>query len=196
MKLKRVLFSALIFAFANMAFSSVVMADKNETKENAIKENVTKENVTKENEAEKKQRWLKNQTTTLNFDPEPPKNEVIKEGNYSPATPKSIYSDHKIYRVTLHSKVFPLPMQKIHSWVVHIETADGKPLENASVFIHGGMPEHRHGFPVKPRVKKYLGNGDYLISGVKFSMVGGWEMRINIKEKHRRDRAVFWFSVN
>ena len=185
MKLQTVLPAALIFAFVCMSFTSMVMAENSED---------TQEK--NESEAGKKQRWLKSQTPTLNFDPVPPKNEVIKEGDYSAAAPKSIFSDNKIYRVTLHSKVFPFPMQKIHSWVVHIETVDGKPLENAIVSIHGGMPEHRHGFPVKPRVEKYLGNGDYLIAGVKFSMVGTWEMRINIKETNRRDRAVFWFSVN
>lgn len=114
---------------------------------------------------------------------------------YSESSAITQMTDDKKYRVTLHSNVFPIPMQKIHSWTAHIETADGKPLENAKIYIHGGMPVHRHGFPVQPRVKKYLGKGKHLIEGVKFSMLGDWEMRINIKEKTRRDRAVFKIKI-
>lgn len=149
----------------------------------------------KETEQEKKKRWTKSKTHTLNFDPEPPKNEIIKDGNLSTTSPKTVWSDWKLYRVTLHSTKHPFPLQKIHDWIVHIENKDGKPLENATVYIHGGMPWHRHGFPVKPRIKKYPGKGKYLISGVKFSMIGLWDMRIYIEEKDIRDRAVFWFDV-
>ena len=95
------------------------------------------------------------------------------------------------YRVSLFSDSYPLPMQKIHSWTVHIETAEGKPLEGAKVRVHGGMPAHGHGFPTQPRVTDYLGNGDYKVEGIKFSMGGHWEIRFNIREVDRRDRVVF-----
>lgn len=149
-----------------------------------------------EDEQTRRERHMQNRTPDLNFDPVPPKNIVITQGNYSKSSPTTIFSDDKKYKVTLYSEVYPLPLQKIHSWIVHIETADGKALENATIYIHGGMPKHRHNFPVNPRVKKYLGNGDYLIKGIKFNMIGNWEMRISINEKTRRDRAVFWFPVN
>lgn len=149
----------------------------------------------KEDEQTRRERHMENQTPKLNFDPEPPKNIVIKQGNLSKSAPTTIFSDKKKYKVTLYSKIYPFPVQKIHSWVIHIETADGIPVTNATVFVHGGMPVHRHGFPVQPRVKKHLGNGDYLVKGIKFNMIGDWEIRININEKTRRDRAVFWFPV-
>ena len=135
-------------------------------------------------------RHMENKTPTLNFEPEALKN-IITQGDFSKSSATTVFSENKKYRVTLYSKVFPLPMQKIHSWVAHIETADGKPLEKATIYIHGGMPQHRHGFPVQPRVEKNLGNGNYLIKGVKFSMIGDWEMRLNIKEPTVRDRAIF-----
>ena len=143
---------------------------------------------------QRKQRQLQNKTPTLNFEYKAPEN-IIKQGDFSKASATTVWSDDKKYRVSLYSNAFPIPMQKIHSWVVHIETADGKPLEKATIYIHGGMPAHRHGFPVKPRVKKNLGNGNYLIKGVKFSMMGDWEMRINIKELTKRDRAVFLIKM-
>ena len=114
---------------------------------------------------------------------------------YSKALPHSAMSEDGIYRVSLYSSVFPIPLQKIHSWPVHIEYASGKPLLNAKIYIHGGMPEHRHEFPTVPRVRKNLGNGDFLIEGMKFNMHGDWELRINIKEEKQRDRAVFHISI-
>ncbi len=106
-------------------------------------------------------------------------------------------SDDKIYKVTLYSNQYPLLINAIHSWTLHIETAAGEIVENAEIRIHGGMPAHKHGYPTTPRVKQYLGNGDYLIEGIKFSMPGQWEMRINIKEEKllRRDRVVFIIPV-
>ena len=138
----------------------------------------------------KRERQIKSKTPTLNFKQDAPNN-MVKVGNFSKELATTVLSDDKKYRVTLHSNTFPLPLQKIHSWTAHIEYANGKALENAKIYIHGGMPIHRHGFPVTPRVKKYLGRGNYLIEGIKFSMIGEWEMRLNIKEKTQRDRAVF-----
>ena len=103
----------------------------------------------------------------------------------------TIASQDGIYRVTLFSNEFPLPLNKIHSWTLHVETPAGEPVENVKIYVHGGMPTHRHKFPTKPRIKEYLGNGNYKVEGVKFSMPGHWEMRFNIKEENKRDRAVF-----
>ena len=36
------------------------------------------------------------------------------------------------------------------------------------------MPEHGHGFPTVPEVTEYLGDGKYLVEGLKFSMPGWW----------------------
>lgn len=114
---------------------------------------------------------------------------------YSKHRPATLMSSDGKYRVSLYSSEAPIPLQQIHSWYVHVESADGKPVEEARIYVHGGMPMHRHGFPTKPRVKDYLGNGDYRIDGVKFSMPGHWEMRLNIKEKTRRDRVVFGIDL-
>lgn len=150
--------------------------------------------TTVDEETVKKERWMQNQTSTLKLEPSAPDN-IVKQGNFSKASATTVRADDGKYRVTLYSNKHPIPMQKIHSWTVHVEHADGKPLENAKIYIHGGMPAHRHGFPSQPRVKKYLGNGDYLIEGIKFSMIGEWEMRVNIKEQTRRDRAIFRISL-
>lgn len=109
----------------------------------------------------------------------------------------SMLSEDGKYRITLYSDEFPLPLNKIHSWSVHVETPSGELVENAKIRVHGGMPAHKHDYPTTPRVKQYLGNGNYKIEGVKFSMSGEWQMRLNIKEekKLRRDRVVFIINL-
>lgn len=88
-----------------------------------------------------------------------------------------------LYKVSLYCKESPIPLNEIHSWVLHVEDSSGKPVENLKIFVSGGMPMHRHGFPTKPRVSDHLGNGDYNVDGIKFNMAGHWEMRFNFKEK-------------
>ncbi|MDH5231873.1 MAG: FixH family protein [Gammaproteobacteria bacterium] len=100
-------------------------------------------------------------------------------------------SRHKHYRFRLYSQETPIPMKKIHSWVVHVEDLEGHAIENAEIFVFGGMPMHKHGFSTKPVVKQYLGNGDYLVEGIKFTMQGHWQIRFNIKHQAKRDRVVF-----
>jgi len=102
-----------------------------------------------------------------------------------------------LYKVSLFSNRKPIPLQKIHSWTLRVATADGKPAENLKIFVNGGMPMHRHGFPTRPKVSDHLGNGDYRVDGIKFNMVGHWEMRFNITEKDttagrgKKDRVIF-----
>ena len=143
---------------------------------------------------ESREQQLENKSTTLTFEAFTAENILVK-GNFSESYATTALSADKKYRVSLHSNNFPIPTQKIHTWTARIEQANGKPLENAKIYIHGGMPEHRHGFPVTPRVRKYLGDGKYLIEGVKFSMIGDWEIRLNIKEKNVRDRVIFKIKI-
>lgn len=106
-------------------------------------------------------------------------------------------TENGLYKVKLFSNESPIPLQKIHSWTLHIETADGKPAENLKVYVNGGMPMHRHGFPTKPTMSAHLANGDYRVDGIKFNMPGHWEMRFNITEvgvqagRGKKDRVIF-----
>jgi len=107
----------------------------------------------------------------------------------------AIVSEGKKYKVSLYSQSYPLQTGKIYNLILNLSTPDDKPLDNVKIYVHGGMPQHQHGFPTSPRVKKSLGNGDYLVEGVKFSMPGDWEIRFNIKEKTKRDRAIFHIKI-
>ena len=48
------------------------------------------------------------------------------------------------------------------------------------ISIDGGMPQHGHGFPTQPRVTRELGDGRYLLEGMKFSMPGWWEIKLKV----------------
>jgi len=95
------------------------------------------------------------------------------------------------FRVSIRSNTDPLPLSRIHSWTVHIETPEGVAVEDAQIGVYGGMPAHKHGLPTKPRVTDNLGGGDYLIDGVKFSMPGQWELILIITADGKRDKAKF-----
>ncbi len=94
------------------------------------------------------------------------------------------------FRVTYKSDVAPLPLNQIHRWTLHVETLDGKPVENAAVTVNGGMPAHRHGLPTRPQASE-IGHGDYIVEGLKFSMTGLWEMWFEIETDQATDKVKF-----
>ncbi len=55
----------------------------------------------------------------------------------------------------------------------------------------GGMPQHGHGLPTKPRITKNLGDGKYLVEGMRFSMNGWWEIKFDIDSGNRKDSVTF-----
>lgn len=94
------------------------------------------------------------------------------------------------FQVTYTSKLEPVPLNQIHRWVLHIEDQDGQPVENAIVLVDGGMPAHNHGLPTQPAATE-IGNGDYLVEGIKFSMTGLWEMWFHIQTDTVTDKVKF-----
>jgi hypothetical protein len=100
-------------------------------------------------------------------------------------------SEHKSFAVTYQSDLDPIPINKIHSWKLKIESADGKPVTGAKVTIDGDMPEHGHGLPTQPEVTEELGNGMYLVGGMKFSMPGWWTIKFYISTPDKSDAVSF-----
>ena len=94
-------------------------------------------------------------------------------------TSVSLAQEQDRFHLTYTSQVEPLPLNRIHSWIVHVQSADGVPVERASIKVDGGMPAHNHGLPTRP-VASELGKGDYLVEGIKFSMTGRWEIWFEI----------------
>jgi hypothetical protein len=104
-------------------------------------------------------------------------------------------SEQSVYRVSYRADSgadsAPIPINRMHSWTLHVETADGRPVSDATVQVDGDMPQHMHGLPTRPRVTRNLGNGDYLVEGVKFQMGGWWVMAFTVSAEGRSDVARF-----
>ncbi len=100
-------------------------------------------------------------------------------------------SVHGVFRATIRPMVDPIPINTLHSWTLHVETPDGKPIENATITLHGDMPQHGHGMPTTPEVSTYLGQGDYRVDGMKFQMTGWWVVDFDINAGGTTDRVSF-----
>ena len=83
-------------------------------------------------------------------------------------------------RVTYSTPEGAIEINRIHSWILHIATADGEPVTGADVSVSGGMPQHDHGLPTRPRVTREIGAGNYRLEGVRFHMSGSWEIVVTI----------------
>ena len=92
-----------------------------------------------------------------------------------------LLAEEAAFRVSYTTPDGPVEINKIHSWLLHVASADGEPVVNANIEINGGMPEHSHGLPTRPRVTEYLGGGNYRLDGMRFHMQGYWEIRVTVE---------------
>ena len=111
------------------------------------------------------------------------------------AAPNSSLTDNGLYRISFTSALDPIGINQLHSWTLHVETADGQPVDNAQIRVDGGMPAHGHGLPTQPQVTQNLGNGDYLLEGVRFQMPGAWVMRFDVAADGQSDGVTFELAL-
>lgn len=100
-------------------------------------------------------------------------------------------SSHHTYTVHIAPVATPVAVNQIHAWQIDVTSESGEPIKNAHISVGGGMPQHGHGFPTQPRVTKELSDGRYLLEGMKFSMVGWWEIKLDIKSTLGQDQVTF-----
>ncbi len=100
-----------------------------------------------------------------------------------------------VYEGTYTPTLEPITIDKLHAWTLHLETPDGKPVENATITVHGDMPGHGHGLPTKPIVSVHRSNGDYLVEGMKFQMTGWWYVEFDVSAGGKRDTVRFDFVL-
>lgn len=96
-----------------------------------------------------------------------------------------------VYRVSYTPRRGPIAVNQIHAWTIHVETADGQPVEGATIAVDGDMPQHGHGLPTEPQVTMDLGGGDYLVEGLKFHMPGWWVVDYTITANGQTDAVRF-----
>lgn len=100
-------------------------------------------------------------------------------------------SDNGSFVVSYASSEDAVPVNQMHQWTLHVETAGGKPVEDAVITVDGDMPQHGHGLPTRPEVTQNLGDGDYLVEGMKFQMGGWWVMDFTITAGGQTDTVHF-----
>lgn len=100
------------------------------------------------------------------------------------------WSSKRLFKVSYESSPSPVPLLAVHTWTVSIWDASGQPVSGARVLVEAGMPEHGHGFPTVPQVRS-LGEGKYLLEGLRFHMPGRWVVGLRIKAGPVTDSVAF-----
>jgi hypothetical protein len=95
-----------------------------------------------------------------------------------------------LYTATLQPQP-ALQTRVLQTVAVVVRDAAGRPVEGAVIAVDGGMPQHGHGLPTKPRVGRVLEGGIYEIEGVRFNMGGWWEFTLAIHGAPGADRVTF-----
>ncbi|WP_331373159.1 FixH family protein [Sinorhizobium chiapasense] len=101
------------------------------------------------------------------------------------------YSDAGLYETRLDTDTKPVSIGVMHVFTVTLKTRDGKPVEKAALTIDGGMPQHGHGLPTRPRVTADLGLGRYRVEGIKFNMPGWWTVTVHATSGAGSDETTF-----
>jgi hypothetical protein len=96
-----------------------------------------------------------------------------------------------LFKVTYTSEPEAIPVGQIVSWKLKVVTASGDPVKDAEITVDGGMPAHGHGLPTMPKVTQNLGDGNYLVEGIKFNMPGAWVVKFGIKSGDKADDVTF-----
>ncbi len=95
------------------------------------------------------------------------------------------------YVVTLQPPATAPAINQIHAWQVKVASPAGAPVHEARIAVDGGMPQHGHGLPTQPLVRRELADGTYLLEGMKFSMTGWWEIKLALQTPAGPDKVTF-----
>lgn len=103
-------------------------------------------------------------------------------------------SANGLYVATLEPAraIKPRQMQTVR---VAIVDGTGAAVENAQLTIDGGMPQHGHGLPTRPRMTRAIAAGTYEVEGVRFNMGGWWELKVTITSARGADTVTFNLSL-
>jgi hypothetical protein len=103
-------------------------------------------------------------------------------------------SANRLYTATLETTEALRP-RRLQSVRITVVDDAGLPVEGASMTIGGGMPQHGHGLPTRPRMTRAIAAGTYEIEGVRFNMGGWWEFKVTIATDRGEDTVTFNLSL-
>jgi hypothetical protein len=100
-------------------------------------------------------------------------------------------TDAGLYITMIEADQTPAPVGRLHTWTIRVTTPAGHPVEDAAITVDGDMPQHGHGLPTQPQVTRYLGEGRYLVEGMRFNMHGWWTLSFAISAERGADQVTF-----
>lgn len=103
-------------------------------------------------------------------------------------------SANRLYTATLEPTEALKP-RRLQTLRITIVDGAGVPVVDAAMTIGGGMPQHGHGLPTRPRVTRAIAAGTYEIEGVRFNMGGWWEFKVTIATDRGEDTITFNLSL-
>lgn len=116
-------------------------------------------------------------------------------GTAAPAASAStMMTAAKLFTVSYTTEPAAIPLNAFHAWTLTVLDAEGKGVADAEIVVSGEMPLHGHGLQAAPLVKN-LGQGHYLVQGVKFFMPGEWVMEFTIKAGGKEDTVTFTVEI-
>jgi len=121
--------------------------------------------------------------------PEPPPTPEVKEAPAADARRQTTRGG--LYVVSIRPLVLPIPLREVHAWAMEVETPTGRPVFADRIDIEGGMPDHGHGLPTRPKVERGFGPGAWRIEGLKFNMEGRWRLGLRVRASQGVDDASF-----
>jgi hypothetical protein len=88
-------------------------------------------------------------------------------------------SKNEHFKVMVESELDPIVINQMHSWTLQLQNAQGQAVTDADLSLVGGMPAHNHGLATAPVIEP-AGVGSYLLQGLRFHMMGYWELELTI----------------
>ena len=96
---------------------------------------------------------------------------------------------------TLKTESGTVEIGRFQHWLLRLTDQNSEPVFPAQIRIGGGMPDHGHGLPTQPQITEYLGDGTYLIEGVKLNMAGTWFIVFEISSSEISDQVQFELEI-
>lgn len=108
--------------------------------------------------------------------------------------PETWQSENGLFSVTVESELNPIMINQIHSWTLQLTDGQQRPVSGAEIIVEGGMPEHNHGLATAPSVSS-TGNGVYTLQGLRFHMMGYWELTLTISHEGITDTVLITLTL-
>lgn len=99
------------------------------------------------------------------------------------------------FKVSIAPRAEPIPINRMHGWVVSVMTPDGAPVGDATLEFGGAALGRQRLLPTVPRVTRNLGGGKYLVEGVRFNMAGWWTLKLTLESGQNRDHVSFNIEI-